>query len=133
MNIEKQVCSLELAEKLHKLMPRNESLFAYYGNGGSWHKEAIVEMAMYKDVDDDFKEHKLLPAYTAAELGEMLPHFTHTWIIEVVTDNDRPEWRCEFRPSQPGEIHNIDANTEADARAKMLIYLLENKLITKGR
>lgn len=122
MKLENQVCSPELAKKLKELGVKAESLFAYYGNAGTWY-DAIVDMDMYKDADASFREAKLLPAYTAAELGQILieagrgnmPHYVHgqkCWAYHAEPDN----W--------------IEADTEANARAKMLIYLLENKLIT---
>lgn len=126
MKLEDQVASLDLAIKLEELMPRRECLFAYYGNAGTWDADAIVEMAMYKDVDDEFRKHKLLPAYTVAELGEMLPDGFST--IHTTGHG----WRC-FYNKYTGKFSGVgfcSSDTEADARAKMLVYLLENKLIT---
>jgi len=44
-------------------------------------------------------------------------------------------WNCDIPKRMIGgswknmEIKNIEADTEANARAKMLIYLIENKLL----
>jgi hypothetical protein len=39
-------------------------------------------------------------------------------------------WSCHFiKGREPRNIDETIAKTEADARAKMLIYLLENKLL----
>lgn len=55
-------------------------------------------------------------------LGEMLPHGTSTG----KTEQGLP-WCCyEVYPNTKG----IGETTEADARAKMLIYLIENNLLT---
>ena len=76
-----------------------------------------------------------LAAFTVAELGEMLPvviqewnmecqrHTTGAWIISYYCDAKRSEFKSVLACA--------DADTEADARAKMLIYLLEGKLISR--
>jgi hypothetical protein len=38
-------------------------------------------------------------------------------------------WTCTFTASQEKTLERTFGETEADARAKMLIYLLENSLI----
>jgi hypothetical protein len=74
-------------------------------------------------------EEEYVAAFTVAELGEMLPPILHLngpfgWSS---FKSDAGEWLCkaEYYASADQE-----AESEADARAKMLIYLLENKLIT---
>jgi hypothetical protein len=65
----------------------------------------------------------MYPAFSVAELGEMLPYGCDT---------------CKFVPEEGGWIvHSEDVpgmnwkeDTEADARARCLIYLVENKLIS---
>ena len=64
-------------------------------------------------------------AFTVAELGEMLPNT----VFSTKVRGDEWLWRCE-NVNENGYISSSGANTEADARAKMLIHLLENKLIT---
>jgi hypothetical protein len=58
-------------------------------------------------------------AFTVAELGEMLPESSYT---TKVTDG----WVCNCVLV---DEQFFRANTEANARAKMMIYLLEKKLI----
>ena len=73
--------------------------------------------------------HKLYPeviysAYTVAELGEILPICADSG----KTSKFNTEWNCRY-------IHNDDeckyiyADTEANARAKMLCYLKEKGLL----
>ena len=73
--------------------------------------------------------------HNLAELGEMLPS-----IIEIYTLNFyklKNSWHIEYgcgelggeQPQTTAFLHLLQANTEANARAKMRIYLLENKLI----
>lgn len=65
-------------------------------------------------------------AFTVAELGEMLPE-TVTSSRLTCEGDEEPTWFVEY-----DAIRNrcFTEETESDARAKMLIYLLENKIIT---
>ena len=78
---------------------------------------------MYGNSSKSFWDEKLISAFTVAELGNVLPQSSYSfkigdeWFGEVSDGNTMIEQR-ECR-----------GNCEADARAKMLIYLLENKLI----
>lgn len=57
------------------------------------------------------------------QLGEVLPKGCFT----TKTESDEFPWRCEYKGGYG--VTASGANTEADARAKMLVYLLENGLI----
>ena len=136
MELEKQVCSLELANKLKKLGIRQGSLFywAQWKVTRQWH----IVLHDHIGLDDDpelaspaFNKGKYA-AFTVAELGELIG----TQARSYRTDNpEEPAWQCGGiwikyvgkSPTYPS--HSEDANTEADARAKMLVYLLENRLI----
>lgn len=120
MKLEQQVTSLELSKKLKELGVKHESYFAHYFNAGE-PTGAIVETFLYKDASSDFKDTKLLSAFTVAELGEMLPKRCST---HKSLDNDS-EW-CGWYAD---DDHIFRANTEADARAKMWLYLKKNELI----
>lgn len=67
-------------------------------------------------------------AFTVAELGEMLSEgLQGSWKMA------KGEWRYEYEPLEDdGEGHNVfqEGETEANARANMLICLLENRLLT---
>ena len=118
MKLEEQVCSLELAKKLKSLGVKQESLFWYtYApkdkQDGEWiHVLTSKRNNMLEET---------ISAFTVAELGQRL-------IIGTNTMWDGQRHKVTF-----GDEHNawsVREATEADARAKMLIYLLENKLIT---
>lgn len=143
MELEYQVCSLEFAKKLEKLGIKQESVFVW------WYTEAMsTDVKYFPDQDWEKLEWSLRPrtsamtdsgrdlaAFTVAELGEMLPvviqewnlecqrHTTGAWIISYYCDAKRSEFKSVLACA--------DADTEADARAKMLIYLLEGKLISR--
>jgi hypothetical protein len=127
ISLQNQVSNLELSKRLKDLGVKSQSLFAYYGNAGEWH-DTIVDMDMYKNADDDFREHKLLPAYTVAELGEILINLFGKKKISLPANwqekGRKWEWYCWQDDS------TLCADTEADIRAKMLIHLLENKHMT---
>jgi len=87
---------------------------------------------------EKIKNIRVYSAFTVAELGEILKHY---WSIHerfLVKPFDNKRWfvwwfeKPHFHYSTPrkkDEKHYEEANTEASARAKMLVYLLENKLI----
>lgn len=136
MRLEKQVCSLELAKKLKELGVKQNSHFIYDSVWGaveisSWEIRHTSKYAQPKP-EETFS------AFTVAELGEMLPlvikeyyelsirHVYYQekgWAIQYVDDEDSIFSINEIQAW-------FESDTEADARAKMLIYLIENNLIS---
>jgi hypothetical protein len=110
MKFEQQVCSLELAHKLKELGVKKKSLIGYIGR------------QLYLDAERKPIQHasNCVATFTVAELGEMLPSGFDTFRLE-----GDPRWHAE----DPNGISIIHQTTEADARAKMLIYLIENDLL----
>lgn len=153
MRLEDQVVSLELSKKLKELGVKQESYFVYFVSRKfhrqdlgvdiisnqqkvlmSW--EDFVEQEEY--TEDRADEFELYPAYSVAELGEMLPglkepkHGVHFWIQEH--KNRDNSWTIKYMTAEysgVGEHKQVIAGikSEADVRAKMLIYLLENNLL----
>lgn len=128
MELEQQVISLELAKKLKKLGVKQESLWWWVEFYSHTHNTRIWRV-MQKDEDDKINCH--ISAFTVAELGEMLPKNSY---CQRIRDN---WWRCQWREplkAEDGKIindcHNFEAFTEANVRAKMLIYLIEKGLVT---
>jgi hypothetical protein len=132
MPLEKQVCSRELAKRLEELGVKQESLF-WWGESKLTYTGGLTSQAQLNGG---------ISAFTVAELGEMLPDE-----INIPSKNGKPRshnhwlrfgrYRVSvnrFWCAYPGgnTRTNLEerADTEADARAKMLIYLLENKLIS---
>lgn len=151
MKIENQVCSIELAKKLKDLGAKQESMYYWtnleddeclipvygvdamllvelynlprYENTKYLHKNLehgrnliFSDSNIYKPKRDDFAS-----AFTVAELGEMLKQFGQIerfynvlgkWVLRNALKNKR-----------------FEADTEANTRAEMRIYLLENKLL----
>lgn len=128
MNIESQVCSLELAKRLKELGVKQKSFFKYEvkkdGYLTIYHSKATSCANEYYS------------AFTVAELGEMLPHSLqadtaskNNSILEI-NKNLNNRWILVYavHSNLPPTICIIDDN-EANARAKMLISLIENSLI----
>ena len=118
MKLESQVCSLMLAKELKSLNVKQESLWYFT-------EEEDVMMQKYhdtklEDVNPDNEE--WYSAFTVAELGKQLPYSYFTYFDE--------DWCTgEFRAFD--EIFNIGSgyDTEADARAKLLIHLIKEKIV----
>lgn len=115
MEFEKQVCSLELSKKLKELGVEQDSLFYWRDNDG------------FQESDEC--DYSIASAFTVAELGEMLP-FEY---ISIKHSGDKSpskrDFYCCYLEGLGYSDESQSAYTEADARAKMLIYLVENKLI----
>lgn len=121
MKLEDQVCSLELAKQLKELGVKQEGLYFWFNGGGAWH--IVLNKA---GVEEPSKS--IFSAFTVAELGEMLPKMEN--IVVMIFDNGRCQLCLQQTPVEGKVTPIFEADTEADARAKMLIYLIENKLIT---
>ena len=115
MKLQDQVPSFELSKRLKELGVKQESLFYYQKESGPNGWGLVFHTSIYFLPPSEPQEvYGLVSAFTVAELGEMLPdlYSTHKknggWIMHNNLINDRKE---------------------ADARAKMLIYLLENNYL----
>lgn len=138
MKLEQQVVSLELAQKLKELGVKQESYFQHYlrYKGQDIEHWVIGIPFDYEDRSDD-----VVSAFTCSELGEMLPTYFHKdgseCRITIVNGNGLKYIDyATYKNQKPAFLLNgypmlmNSTDTEADARAKMLVYLLENNLIT---
>lgn len=157
MKLENQVCSLELAKKLKELGVKQESLFYYYdkpifiNDEGKQCGDLDMKLGVlafgnriiendYEIIAFDAGEADMsnafvdkgkwygrtfkggrYSAFTVAELGEMLKN----GIKGKVFINGSEKLRQTVMKMSTME-------DEAEARAKILIYLIENKLISKS-
>ncbi len=130
MDIESQVCSLELAQRLKKLGVKQESYFIWA------HNNLIPRLSVLGLDKHELFEPYICSAFTVVELGEMLP---------AILESDTPSkahlkfdsckdilnrWMTAYFYdfNRPPKMVFIE-NKEADARAKMIIFLLENGLM----
>jgi hypothetical protein len=138
MKIEKQVCSLELAEKLERLGVEQKSLYYWVPNmEGSGHPSSPFELKeWFFLIDRETRLRRSNPfglscsAFTVAELGEMLPEGAYS-LKSPSTKLFMCSWQVggeEHRKPHQMKRLCFEAKTEADARAEMLIWLIENDL-----
>jgi hypothetical protein len=129
--IAKQVCSLTLAQKLKAGDVPQDSLWYWVPSRSSQHPllvpaEELSEYPLFQAA--------AVSAFTAGELGELLPS-------EIEQQGEFLRLLCLKTPrafsvayvltpaDRPSAIES-KAPTEAEARAQMLLYLIENKLFT---
>lgn len=152
MKLENQVCSLEQAKKLKELGVKGAEFFLWLevarfdkkGDIVEWLPALFIERSLDPEcvsmlpvgcVNDDneiMESRGNYPAFTVAELGVMLPlakseksKQTQCW-----KTHDKYGWAMyEDGYIQSGFTVRFEP-TEAQARAAMLIYLLENNHIT---
>lgn len=133
MQLEKQVTSLKISKKLKELGVKQESLFWWANNPKTDGKGNFFDnweiVAPYLSTEGYYGALDY-SAFTVAELGEMLP------------DNGKLQlsvwkykgWEYSYLKNRSGQGDDetlviADERNEANARAKMLIYLIDNKLI----
>lgn len=132
MKMERQVTSLELSKKLKELGIKQESIF-YWLKIVEGDYEITDRSNVYKPKDTFYS------AFTVADLGEMLPRsINDKWFLRIKpVKNNEELWEINyigkkrkdmtFRYSKMGT--GIQGGTEANARASMLIYLIEHELV----
>lgn len=144
MQLEKQVINLEQAKRLKELGVVHKSLFyweqtmfrighEYDISSGDWRIGPIT-----RKPDEPY-----LPAFTVAELGVALPeeinHKENSWSSYdfyygySTLPEEGIKKSCWYQDDDLNEreciLHFAYAETEAEARASMLIYLLEKNII----
>lgn len=128
MKIEDQGCTLSQSKKL-KEIGIDPNAHLYYREDSS---ELVMGTLAYKLAKD--KVTKFFPAFSVAELGTMLPDLIETSKqYEFVTIKEAEDvWLCLYvrGNNMLDTLCSSAAATEAQARAIMLIYLLENNIIT---
>jgi len=148
MELKNQVCTLEQGKRLYELIEKDtESLFVHWLTIEN--EDYVWKIGTLNEAGNATESY---PAYTVAELGEMLPDeylknfefegyvipksgkYTQsfeTWFFNG--DNGR-QFGCRY--DYNGNINIATPNffgTEAQARAELLIYLLEQRLITPNQ
>lgn len=118
MKLEDQVCSLELAKKLKKFGVKQESLFYWIKYEGY---DAYLQSSKEPRSSVWCEGTEVVSAFTVAELGEMYPKSSYAPSYPQNNGKWAVSWFDDAR---------FEEVTEADTRAKMLIYLLENRLVS---
>jgi len=159
MKLKDQVCSLKLAKQLKELGIRQYSLWYWIEEiPKKAHDDMGIKSHIHLDKTERVyskewtKEVNTYSAFTVAELGEgeLLPFEIEIdgeqYFYFQFREEDKGEWQSNYEnynmknhinkskdpllgPQEDGKYTHITEKTEANARAKMLIYLIENKLI----
>ena len=124
MKLVDQVCSLELSIKLKELGVKQQSIFLweFYNDncyGIKYYPYAIFPSLLETHI-------KIYSAFTVSELGEFIPPLHYT----IKSKNN-----IYFVPNQCLEggyeiTKTFEDKNEANVRARMLIYLIKNGLMT---
>lgn len=156
MKIEQQVCTWKQGMKLHQLgVKKNESYFQWMeclltNDGENFNKwwavfrpnngehDYMTDMDFPEGYDgDEFETSRECAAFTVAELGVMFPNESGVRCFESYNNDHIGAWYCESRKFSeeleeiiPPIENSEEGETEAEARAAMIIWLLENKLTT---
>lgn len=149
MNIEPHVISLPLAKKLKELDVLQESLFYWVtttldhefylviseefdviGPHFAFDGRPLSLGMVYQDSGsegDSWDTEECYAAFTVAELGELLPRCYISW---ATPQTGEMKWWChrmERHFVTHEETPTFSASTEADVRAKMLIYYVKGR------
>lgn len=135
MKIEDQLVSLEIAKKLKELGVKQESYFYFHTCYKQEKYDDIWSEDYHDEVTGEYGDcHKLLKshsisAFSVAELGDILPAWVQTKRLYDIFELGTLNWinKCEYSWNCL-----VGDKKEADARAKILIYLLENNWIKVG-
>ena len=140
MELEKQVCSLELAKKLKGLGVKQESVFDWMEYDDMGNKKTYVGLRG----SQGFHTEVFCSAFSVAELGELLPDNPEIYhktldrkikyemrtVIETPSAIDGAKiFSCYLYNSWGGTKHQEIEREEANSRAKMLIYLIEQGVV----
>ena len=142
MQLENQVCSLKLSKRIDELGVKADSLFYW------WSGVNIEDTYISKEPLADF-DNQICPAYTVDEVGEILPSRIslnekfdkckcgnkvrtsfETYLLDIRKSEVSGEWIVRYIRGD-NVYKYFRCEDLADAMAKMLIYLLENNLISK--
>lgn len=148
MKLEDQVISLELAKRMKELGFKQESIFSWYYIDVPLLYSGPEIGYFGSNLPSDASE--IYAAYTVAELGEMLPEGIISirpltknewdfkpedrWLVADACPYIEREYLCMSDGFIDTSLHSENwANTEVDARAKMLIYLAEKQIINPSQ
>ena len=136
MKLEDQVVSLELAKQMKEAGVPQDSCMHWKLNGTKFD----LVSAYYLFDKNLHGDNRVYSAYTVAELGEMLnkpswlkchTEYKHIDYMKNIID----VWHCyhDEHKSKLGGVTESRSKTEADARAKMALYLKKEGLLKASK
>ncbi len=118
MELSSQVTNLELSKKLKELGVKQGGLFSYI-----YYKGMTCDGFELKQTGWKMEEQEFISAFTISELLELLPYW-----LDISKSHDK-DYMCRvFEKNTDTNHHSFDENP-CNALAKMLIHLIENKLL----
>lgn len=147
MNLKDQVVSIELAKKLKDLGVKQDSFFYYIPTVMGYEITTYIDLVDHDDSKNYYLAmlminvpEKVFSAFTVAELGELLPKELpskdkcHAYELNCKWElhySDDKMWHITYKSFDNDIAMDfiIYDKSEANARARMLIYLIENKLM----
>jgi hypothetical protein len=136
MKLEDQFCLFEQSKKLIELGVETNSLFSFFifrnESSPPEQRQTVRRVLELSGRFESYSDRSFLkdlfsfPAYTSSELGLMLPDDCRTYRLDE-------RWQSYYPIEGVMNMHLpfADENlTEASAKASLLIFLLEKKLIT---
>jgi hypothetical protein len=125
MNVEDQLCVLAYAKRLKEMGVKQDSLFVWFAVKPAilkvFYRELLKQSYTHYDKDEDYYECNA--AFTASELGALLPSEIRSQKLACIKLDD--EWEVSYGLS----IEYVRSKTLPNAMARMLMLLIENKLI----
>ena len=138
MKLESQVVSLDLAKRLKELGVKQESYAYWQFVIDKWQLTTSADYAYLNSPSQAGWES--YSAFTVAELLDLLPPWIidertninpHPFCMLTLIETEKDLWTCKYLDHDDNySLHSEYGCTEAtSALAKMVIYLLENKLV----
>ena len=136
--LEQQVTSLVLSKRLKELGEKQDSLYSYF-QYDEWNilLRETREIFTPNNECGYNKENLICSAPTVAELGEVLPGEIYMGSLKQTAyyldcgkiDSESSTYVRYINHDLHDTLHIEHGKSEANARAKMRIYLIENKLV----
>lgn len=129
MNPQSQVTSLELSKRLKELGVKQDSYF--WWNTITLEllpKQEMIRLSESGLTNEAYWRGNFISAYTVAELGEMLPPLYESYLCAGIH-----EWHVNLNMNardKHTQYPTMRADTEAEARGRMLEYLIKNNLLS---
>lgn len=131
MKLEEMSCSLELAKRLKELGVNKMSCFEWIKAAPIDYKEIWEAVPLFRNQ----KHHLGYPAFSVAELGELLPPNINSYGLCfdatscATQDGIKSMWHATYADYNKKMFDEVSDFNLAECFAKLLIYLLENGVI----